>query len=316
MIRQEKSLGEIGRTLGRGLSTISQEVKKGGGRENYQAKKAHHRAYLKQYWKKRNQNKVATSGHLAHFVERKLLLGWSPETIRDRLKVQSGIGAASGKSIRKYIKRRAGLERFLYWGRNNMKSGRKRAKDIFLDDSDRKSIDARPFWTNFEYGHWEGDFIVSKHNSSVLLVLVEKWTKAILLNVLPNRGNDLVNETIASMLKGRRIKTLTLDNDIAFSKWRELEQKLNASIYFCHPYHSWEKGLVENINRWLREFIKKSSDLNQYKKEYIEWVEDWFNHTPRQCLDGRTPYEIMMRCEYQKEVQSLEINLPNLRIWG
>jgi IS30 family transposase len=317
MLRQKKSLAEIGRVLDRGLSTIGQEVNQNGGRNMYQGERAHHRAYLKQYRKKRDCNKVAMNGHLSRFVERKLEQGWSPETIRDRLIVQSGLEVASAKSIRKYIKKRSGLERFLFWGRNNIKGGSKRIKETFLIDTGRKSIDLRPWQADFEYGHFEGDFIVSKHNSFVLLVLVEKWSKTTLLKILPNRNNHLVNQAVVSMLSGLKVKTLTLDNDIAFSKWRKLEQSLEAEIYFTHPFHSWEKGLVENTNRWLREFIKKSSDLNQYTKKYIRWIEAWFNHTPRQCLEGRTPYEIMGEKENIKVgYQLLEVNLPRLRIWG
>jgi len=99
-------------------------------------------------------------------------------------------------------------------------------------------------------------------------------------------------------------------------KWKKLEGMVQAEIYFCHPFHSWEKGLVENTNRWIRQFIKKKTNLQLISKEELKAIEDWFNHTPRQCLDGRTPYEVMMRKEYGKMVESLEINLPTLRIWG
>lgn len=315
MLKVEDSLGHIARTLGRGLSTISEEVSGNGGKEKYNAEKAHHCAYLKQYWKKKNCNKVAMNGHLTRFVERKLEKGWSPERISCRLKKQSGIGQASSKSIRKFIKRRSGLERFLFWHRNDKKSGPKSNK-IFLSDPLRKSIDLRPIEALLDYGHWEMDFIVSKCNSFVLLVLVEKFSKIVRLKILPNRNKDLVNETIVSLLKGSLVKTITTDNDIAFGKWEELEKMLNAEIYFCYPYHSWEKGLVENTNRWIREFVPKRSDIKEYSKEYIQWIEDWFNHIPRECLDGSTSYEIMFEKEYGKIVESLEINLPRLRIWG
>ena len=78
MLRRNESFSEIARTLGRGLSTISEEVNENGGRENYNAKKANHRAQLKQYWKKKNCNKVAMDGHLSRFVEKNLGKGWSP----------------------------------------------------------------------------------------------------------------------------------------------------------------------------------------------------------------------------------------------
>lgn len=124
-----------------------------------------------------------------------------------------------------------------------------------------------------------------------------------------------MNEAIVSLLKNHTVKSLTLDNDVAFLKWQQLEKNLKTEIYFCHPYHSWEKGLVENTNRWIREFVPKKSNLALFKKEYIKWIEDWFNHTPRECLNGRTAYEVSTQKEYGMMVESLEINLPNLRIW-
>jgi IS30 family transposase len=314
MLRAGNSFGKIGRTLGRGLSTISEEVNANGGRDEYDATKAGHRAYLKQWRKKRNCNKVALNSHLTSFVEKNLERGWSPETISARLKVQSGVGYASGKSIRKYIGKRHGLERYLFWERNHVKSGAKKGGDIFLHDPLRKSIAERPYAALYEYGHWEGDFIVSKHNARVLLVLVEKFSKTVRLALLPNRNNELVNAAVVKLLREYMVKTLTLDNDIAFGKWEELEALLGAPVYFCHPYHSWEKGLVENTNRWLRQFVPKKSDLALYAKEYIAWVEAWFNHTPRQCLEGSTAYERMMEEEFRQNVQSLEVNLPRLRI--
>src|SRR3989344_881303 len=316
MLKQNESFSEIARTLDRGLSTISEEVNDNSGRKNYSAEKADHRAHLKQHWKKKNCNKVAMDGHLYKFVEKSLSKGWSPETISCRLEIQSGLKYASPKSIRKFVHSRHGLERFLFWERNNMKSGRKRKKDKFLNDLDRKWIDIRPYTALCEYGHWEGDFIVSKYNSSVLLVLVEKYSKQILLSILPNRKNDSVNKMIALLLKNHAVKTLTLDNDIAFLKWKKLEAILGAQIYFCHPFHSWEKGLVENTNRWIRQFIPKKTNLQLISKEYLKTIEDWFNHTPKQCLDGRTAYEVSTEQEYGMMVESLEINLPDIRIWG
>jgi len=316
MLKQRKTFSEIARVLGRGLSTVSEEVNENGGRYKYNAEQADHRAYIRQYWKKKGCNKVAMDNNLSKFVEKKLSCGWSPETISDRLKIQSGLNYASRKSIRKFIDRRPGLERYLFWSRNDMKTGRKRKKDSFLHDPDRKWIDTRPYNALYEYGHWEMDFIVSKHNSSVLLVLIERYSKKLLLKVISNRNNDLVNQEIKTLLNGHFIKTITTDNDIAFVKWKKLEAMLQAEIYFCHPFHSWEKGLVENTNRWIRQFIKKKTNLQLISKEELKAIEDWFNHTPRQCLEGRTAYEVSMQKEYGMMVESLEINLPTLRIWG
>lgn len=316
MLKVGDTFTKIAKALGRGLSTISEEVNLNGGRKKYDAKKAHHRAYVKQYLKKTDCNKVAMDGKLTIFVKEKLEAGWSPETISSRILVEKIYEKTSGKSIRKFINSRHGLERFLFWNRNNKKPGKKKKKDKYLNDPDRKWIDSRPLEANTEPGHWEMDFIVSKHNSYVLLVLVEKFSKKLLLKLLPNRNNDLVNIAITELLKNYLVKTITTDNDIAFQKWKELEKMLGAEIYFCHPYHSWEKGLVENMNRWIRIFISKKTNLQLILTEELQSIEDWFNHTPRQCLQGRTSYEIIMEESYGEIVESLKINLPNLRIWG
>ena len=289
-------------------------MRRNGGRTVYDAEKAHHRAYLRQYRKKRDCNKVAMDGELSRYVEKCLRLGWSPESIEDRIKHHNGVTLASAKSIRKYIKKRAGLSRYLFYKRVHKKSGPKRGSTGTLGE--RNFIDVRPPEAETVYGHWEGDFIVSKHSRWVLLVLVEKQSKFTLVRCLPHRNNDAVNDAIVSMLKGYTVESLTLDNDIAFAHWRELEQRLHSSIFFTHPYCSWEKGLVENMNKWIRQFVPKKTDIASVTDEECQSIQDWMNHMPRQCLKGVTSYERMMSLETGAVLSSIEISLPVLSVLG
>ncbi len=309
MLRVDDTLTHIAKTLGRGLSGISEEVSANGGRTKYTATKAQLRAYWKQYRKKRDCNKVAMTPGMIRIVEGELSNRRSPEEIALWLKQRKFPCTPSAKSIRKFIASRSSLERFLFWNRVKKKSGPK-SSTIFLKDPGRKSIAERPKEANTEYGHWEMDFIVSALSSSVLLVLVEKQTKLLRMAILPNRENGLVNGAIVRLLLGYTVHTITTDNDIAFGDWRTLELMTGAGIYFCHPYHSWEKGLVENTNRWVREFIKKKTDIAGYMDTFIADVESWMNHGPRLCLQGASAYEMMMQKEYGKFVHSLSINFP------
>ncbi len=186
----------------------------------------------------------------------------------------------------------------------------------FSCDPDRKWIEMRPSDAFFSYGHWEMDFIVSKHISWVLLVCVEKYSKLLRLALLPNRTTEVVQDALTRILKGFVVKSITTDNDIAFQKWKELEEVLRTSIYFCHPYHSWEKGLVENFNRWIREFVPKKTDLKSISAEFLIDIEMYFNHKPKECLEGRTAYEVMMESECGTLVESLTVNFPEVRIVG
>lgn len=88
--------------------------------------------------------------------------------------------------------------------------------------------------------------------------------------------------------------TLTLDNDLLFAKHLELEKLLNVAIYFCHPYHSWEKGSIENGNGLIRKYIPKSSDISRYTEEEIAAIETKLNDRPRKCLQYSTPKELLL----------------------
>ena len=94
------------------------------------------------------------------------------------------------------------------------------------------------------------------------------------------------------------MKTLTLDNDILFRMHRTLEQLLRVKIYFCHPYHSWEKGSIENANKVIRKFIPKGSNLSKYDQEYIQSLEGHLNDRFMECLEYKTAEEKLN--EYRK----------------
>jgi len=93
----------------------------------------------------------------------------------------------------------------------------------------------------------------------------------------------------SSMFHGVALRSITTDNDIAFTCWRELEVLLNTQIYFTHPYHSWEKGLVENTNRWIRCFVPKRRDIGTVTKEELDEIHAFLNDRPRECIEFRTP---------------------------
>lgn len=285
LIHQRKTYREIATTLGRSLGTIHAEIQRNGGKEGYTATKAYQRAYGKQYRKKRTCNKVAMDPFLRSYIEKKLRLLWSPERISGRLRYDYG-STCSAKSIRKYIASRGySLEQYLFWVRTKKKTGPKR-RTIKERLANRTFIEARPVTEGI--GHWEGDFIVSRHNKEVLLVLTDIESTYTHIRKLPERNNALVNQCIESTLGPYERKTLTLDNDIAFQQW----EQLSFPVYFTHPYCSWEKGLVENTNRWIRSFLPKRTDFKKVSFETISSIEQWLNHTPRQCLNYKTPYEV------------------------
>lgn len=316
-IKQNK----IAELLNRSKSTISKEIKRGmvlnkkTNKYEYIAIKANHKAYLRQYWKKKNSLKLSQDINLRNYVEKRIEKGWSPETISKRIKEKHhNFKYISPKAIRKYINKRSpSLIRYFFWERNNRKRGRKRKNQSFLNDRNRLTIlDRNRLFPNLnkEYGYWEMDFIVSSFDSSVLLVLVEKKTKYTLIKKLENRKNFLVNKEVFSLLKDYSVLSITTDNDIAFTKYKDLERLLNINIFFTNPYASWEKGLVENTNRWIRQFIPKKTNISLLSDKYISKIEKWLNNWPRLILNSDTPWELFSFYQFNVMINSLLIDLP------
>lgn len=276
----------IADTLHRSPNTISYEVRKNSVKGVYDWKKADHKAYYGRWKSKRTCLKVSMDKFLDRFVREKLVLKWSPKSISGYLKEHMNI-IVSAKAIYRYIESR-NLEQYLFWSWNKHKTGPKVSK-IPQNNDNRKRIDQRPVVS--ESGHYEVDFIVSKHNSVVLLVVVDILTKYTRMRILPNRKRTTISSAFAEVFNGVSVQSITTDNDIAFQHWSELEIIIQAPIYFCYPYHSWEKGLVENTNRWIRCFVPKKKDIALVTQSEMDNIHAYLNDRPRGCIDYMIPSE-------------------------
>jgi len=285
LFRANVAIREIATFLKRSPNTISRELRRNMVNGVYNAKKAQLKVSQRRWRAKRQCLKVAMSSFLVQFVEAKLKLKWTPKSISGYLKRELGI-TCSAKAIYKYVEHR-GLEYQLFWRWNKKRGGPKRKKHKVCEDG-RKYIDQRPTFQN-QLGHYELDFIVSKHSAYVLLVATDRLTRHSLVAKLPNRKRHTIRAAFSQMFSGITVQSITTDNDIAFRNWAELETIIQAPIYFCHPYHSWEKGLVENTNRWIRCFVPKRRDIASVTQEDLDEIHRFLNDRPRECVGFRIP---------------------------
>ena len=293
----KQAIREIAKFLGRSPNTISYEILENSVDEVYDAKKANHKAYASRWNAKCNFLKVAMDAFLSSFVEEKLYSHWSPKEISGYLKKEFDV-ICSAKAIYKFAESRA-LGHLLFWGWNNQKSGKKRGRWKTSKDG-RIYIDERPALEGV--GHFEMDFIVSKSSSFVFLVIVDRYTKFAKVVKLPNRKRSTVHEALSRIFHGVKVKSITTDNDIAFTCWRELETLLRTHIYFTHPDHSWEKGLVENTNRWIRCFVPKRRDIESVTEAEMDTIHAYLNERPREIVGFRSPKEY-----YESETKNRQV---------
>ncbi len=72
----------------------------------------------------------------------------------------------------------------------------------------------------------------------------------------------------------------------------KISRELKTDFYFAHPYASWERGLNENTNGLIRQYLKKGCDFNNINDEDLIIIMDRLNNRPRKSLNYATPNEI------------------------
>jgi len=286
--KRGESIRTIAKTLNRSPNTIAREIQEKTVSGTYRSRKAQHKTYVRRWRSKLNCMKMAMSPALTKLVREKLTLGWSPERIAGYARRNGTL--LSHKAVYKYVRSRA-LEGHLFWEKHRRKRGARRGYRSPADKA-KRLISMRPPLVSS--GHWELDFIVSRKSKVVLLVLVDRWTRYALVRKLYRKTHYAVLRELMRIKQKHVLNTITTDNDIVFKGWQLLEVSLSAPFFFASPYHSWEKGLVENTNRWIRTIVPKRSDLALVTPTHLIEIDRLLNKTPRQCLGYRTAEEVLL----------------------
>lgn len=247
--------------------------------------------------------KIVEHRELRGFVENLLYQDQSPRAISGRLKYrQRALPYVSKNSIHRYIKSPYG-SRIEYHRSKTKRHGRHTVPRTKLWH-DRTFIDHRPAYINarMRVGHAEADFIESgKSGKGRVLVVTDRKLRVSFLERIIALSLPSVTES-CHRIKARypEWKSMTADNDILFRHHKELEREIGIRIYFCRPYHAWEKGSVENANRYIRRHILKSSDVSGYPERFIRAVENKLNQRIMAVLHYRTPHECLEQHRKQK----------------
>lgn len=283
----------IARNLGRSPSTISRELRRNQGQRGYRPKQAHTLACNRH--KLRTEQRIAASTWRR--VEQLLHEDWSPEQISGWLAKEEGI-SISHEWIYHYVyrdKRRGGD---LHTHLRCQKPRRKRygSYDQRGQIRNRISIDERPAIVDERkrIGDWEVDTVIGIPGGAVLVTVVERVSRLTLIALSPDKTAESVKTALLKVLQplSARVHTLTYDNGKEFAYHGDIAAELEAEGFFAHPYHSWERGLNENTNGLIRQYLPKGSDFNTLTQEQVEIIMNRLNNRPRKCLEFRTPNQV------------------------
>jgi len=296
---QGKSKREIGRLLRRSHTTISRELKR--NRHPHPLMKGYISCLAHQQANKRKsesgQRARLKNEETRAYVQNKLQMGWTPEQIANRLSIDTKYPSISHEAIYQYIYAdwREGIKLLArkrpYRYPKGLKCGRKKPMI-----KNRVSIDERPLAINDrkEAGHWECDLIICDGSKTSIQVLHERVSRFVQLSLIPDRRAKTAKEAIIknlSALPKQATKSITYDNGSENYSHEEVNKELGTKSFFCNPYHSWEKGAVENTNGLIRRWVPKKMNLSLITKKQIKEIEDRLNERPRKALGFKTPNE-------------------------
>ena len=158
----------------------------------------------------------------------------------------------------------------------------------------RVFIEERPQEANdrTEIGHWESDSLLCKYREAVN-VLAERMSRAVRITKLLGKDAAATTVSIVERLTEEIVESITADNGPENAEHGKIARNLSVNFFFCHPYHSWEKGTVENRNGIIRRYLPRSTDLSLWTQDELDEIAEDINNTLMKCLDYRTPNEVL-----------------------
>jgi IS30 family transposase len=266
----------------------------------YDPRQAKVKARIRRRYSKYQGMKVRERPDFQQFIIGNMQAGWTPEEIAGRLKTEEkDLPYISAKGIYKWLYSIHGQKYCSLLCSQQLKPRKRRVKAERSMIPNRVGIEKRGEEANnrTEYGHAEADTAVSgkRHDSKdALAVLHERKARYVRLRKIPNMKPASMTRALKDMAKDLTLRTITYDNGIENRDHESVATALKVKTFFCNPYHSWEKGGVENTIGRIRRYIPKGSNLADYSDRDIAKIEHWLNHTPRKCLNWKTPHEIMV----------------------
>ena len=272
----------IAEQLGVHRSTITRELARVSP---YDAESAHQHAQDEQ--KRRHPTRIQQG--VWERINEQLKCFWSPEQIRGRCQLE-GQSCPSVERLYQHIYAHPDLTQYLRRGRSRRRCRSSHRHPAVL----WTSITERPEAANMrqDIGHLEADLMEGAKGKGSLVVMEDRCSRLITLNLVMRKTALEVYAAMDSVLDGQTVQTITIDQGREFVLTELLGQQWDATTYACHAHSPWEKGSVENTNGLLRQFFPKRTDFTMVELSTVLAVQHLMNHRPRKVLGYRTPQEV------------------------
>jgi IS30 family transposase len=145
-------------------------------------------------------------------------------------------------------------------------------------------------------GDLEGDTVYGAIGKGCLVTFVDRRSRKLYAIRADNREKEHIAGKTQEALADAEVNTITLDNGSEFAAFKNIEQALDATIYFADPRSPWQRGSNENTNGLIRFFFPKGTNFKAVDDEAVQQVVALINNRPRKCLGWLSSNEFLERC--------------------
>ena len=147
-------------------------------------------------------------------------------------------------------------------------------------------------------GHWEGDLVVGKRGGSHVGTLVERVSRYLVLLHLPDgAGTEGVIAALTAAVQRMPAQlrgSVTWDRGIEMTRHLQFTEKTKVPVFFCDARSPWQRGLNENTNGLVRQYLPRGTDLFLHSASDLQAIADEINNRPRRILGWQTPTEVLI----------------------
>ena len=294
---QGKTQKEIAKTIGRDKSVVSRELSSNGdGRSGKYNHELAHRKYRKRMEEKPKH--IRFTEQVKKYVQMQIKEDLSPEQIVGTA-TKEGKECVSHERIYQYLwedKKQGGklYEHLRTQGKRYRKRGA--AKDKRGMIRNRVPINERPKEVELKqrFGDLEVDTVIGKNHKGALVTINDRATNLTWIKKVKSKSAADVTSAIIELLLPfkEQVLTITADNGKEFAMHQDIAKELEANFYFATPYHSWERGANENMNKLIRQYFPKGMSFETITNQQVEYVQHKLNNRPRKKFNFFSPNEI------------------------
>ncbi len=178
---------------------------------------------------------------------------------------------------------------------------------------------------------WEIDTVIGINGGKSLLTLLYRKSTLMIAVLLDKHTQEAVIEALNGLCDVIGIETFQRlfqvilgDRGIEFGNPYAIEcdryGEIKTRMFYCDPYCSWQKGMLEKNHEFIRAVLPKGESFNDLSQEDVDVMINHINNYPRESLNGASPFdlsEVLLGKDFLKSLRFYRIKRDDvvLKLW-